>query len=60
MVRLKDESNFPIANRAQRTLVLRAQVLIAEPDAPGVCVVERADDVEQRAFATAARPDDGE
>lgn len=60
VVRLEDEANLSVAGRGEGEFVEGVEALAVEDEFAGVGQVERADEVEQRALAAAARPDDGD
>lgn len=60
LVELKDESDVLVAEVGQFATVKRQHVGAVDKEAAGVGLVERADDLEQRGFACAARPYDAD
>ena len=59
-MRLENETNLPVADGRELLLVQPAEILAVQPQAAGGWLVERSDDVEQRALATARRTNDGD
>ena len=60
MVALENESDAAIADFGDFLVVERRDFLAAEQDFSGSGAIERADQIEQRAFAGTGRADDGE
>ena len=48
-----------LRNAASACFVELRQIAVRDPHCPAIHVIERTDDVQQRAFSAARRPDDG-
>ena len=59
-VRLEDEADLPVANGGELNVIKLAQIFAGEFNASASGVVERADDLQERALAGAGRADDGQ
>ena len=57
---LEDEADLPVADGGELQLIKLAQVFAVELDASTRGVIQRADDLQQRALAGTRRADDGE
>ena len=60
VMRLEDETDLPAADGGKLLFVQSAEILAVQPHAAGSWVIERSDDIEQRALAAAGRPNDGD
>ncbi len=59
-MRLEYKTNLPVAHCRQSFVIELVKVLSPERDFARCGPVERADNIQQRAFAGAGRPDDGQ
>jgi len=57
-VRLEDKTNLPVPHGRQLPVIELVKVLSPEGNLAGRRAVERADNIQQRAFARPGRPDD--